>query len=224
MSRCVTARRRVGPRPALTRLPRDRDAGDLGEAVGQEAGVGVVVREAVDVVVEGVEAGGGDDAGLAHGAAELMLHTPGLGDEVAGSGQDSADGGAEAFAEVDPDRVELGGELERRDAGGDDGVHEAGAVHVHRESVAARDLGDLRDAREGPDRAAAHVRGLLDGDDARAGVMIDVARADGGLDLLGGDDAALAVERADLGAGQRGRAGDLVVTGVGAAGGSGGGS
>ena len=46
------------------------DAGDLGQALGQAARVGVVLGQAVDVVVERVDAGGGDDAGLAHRAAE----------------------------------------------------------------------------------------------------------------------------------------------------------
>src|SRR5215207_8229153 len=51
----------------------DADAGDLGQAMGQQLGVGVVLGQAVDVVAQGVDAGGGDDAGLTHGPAELVF-------------------------------------------------------------------------------------------------------------------------------------------------------
>ena len=40
------------------------------DGVGEDAGIGVIFGEAVDVVIQGVERAGGDDAGLAHAAAE----------------------------------------------------------------------------------------------------------------------------------------------------------
>ena len=70
------------------------DAGDLGKPLGQMAGVGVVLGQALDVVIERVQAGGGDDPGLAHGAADLLLDPPGLVDEVAASPASTAPTGA----------------------------------------------------------------------------------------------------------------------------------
>ena len=48
----------------------DLDRGGLREALADDARVHVVVGEALDVVFERVDAGGREDAGLAHRAAE----------------------------------------------------------------------------------------------------------------------------------------------------------
>ena len=53
----------------------DRKPG-LGQTEGQPLRARVVVGEPVDVVVERVDARGGDDPGLAHRAAEEVLEAP----------------------------------------------------------------------------------------------------------------------------------------------------
>ncbi len=60
----------------------DADPLDFGQAPGQKLGVGVVFGQTLDVVFQGVNSSGGDDARLAHGPAELGLPAPGLADEV----------------------------------------------------------------------------------------------------------------------------------------------
>src|SRR5215472_9428547 len=119
-------------------------------------------------MLEGIDAGGGDDPGLAHGAAPLLLEAPGLSDEVAAAREGGTHGRAQTLGEVDPDCVEgLGIGL-----GGDTALHnrieKPCAVHVELEPEVARGLRDILDALEGPDRAATEVRGLLDLDEARA--------------------------------------------------------
>ena len=55
-------------------LDVDGEARAGAEALCQPAGVGVVVGEALDVVVERVDAGRRDDARLPHAAAEQLAH------------------------------------------------------------------------------------------------------------------------------------------------------
>ena len=55
-------------------------AGRGADGVGEDAGVGVIFGQAVDVVLERVERAGGDDAGLAHAAAECFAMAAGLAD------------------------------------------------------------------------------------------------------------------------------------------------
>jgi hypothetical protein len=78
------------------------DPGDLRQTPRQRPGVGVIVRQPVDVVVERVNAGGGANAGLPHRAAKPLLPAPDLVDETARAGDGSADRGAEAFGEIEP--------------------------------------------------------------------------------------------------------------------------
>src|SRR5690349_24328036 len=59
------------------------DAGNLRKSARQRAGVGVILRQPVDMMVERVGAGGGANAGLAHRSAESLLPAPDLIDEVA---------------------------------------------------------------------------------------------------------------------------------------------
>ena len=59
--------------------------------------MGVVVDQAVDVVIERVERAGGDDAGLAHAAAERFAMSPRLADQIHWSAEGGPDGRAQAF-------------------------------------------------------------------------------------------------------------------------------
>ena len=172
----------------LDPLHVDGEARNLGQPLGEAAGVGVVLAEALDVVAQGVDPAGRDDPGLAHRAAEGLLVAPGLLDEGAGAGQRRADRRAQALGEVDPGRIEPPGEVGRLDPGGDDRVHQAGAVHVDRKTPAMGDVADLAHRRQRPDRAAAGVAGVLDRDEARRRRVAGV-RADRRLDLGAGEDA-----------------------------------
>src|SRR5437868_1667483 len=69
----------------------DRHAVDLCQPFRQQARVLVVLRQPLHVVVEGVEAGCGHNAGLAHRASPHLLVAPGLVDQVARSDEHRAD-------------------------------------------------------------------------------------------------------------------------------------
>ena len=57
----------------------------------------MIFCKSVNVVVEGVQCTGGDDAGLAPAAAECFAMTPRLANEVGGAAECGADRGAEPF-------------------------------------------------------------------------------------------------------------------------------
>ena len=71
------------------------------------------------------------------------------------------------------------------DAGGDDSVHQAGAVHVGDEAGFVGGFGDVVELTDGPDAAAAEVGSLFDLDHALGGAL-RVFRADGFADGVGG--------------------------------------
>src|SRR5207244_5352804 len=119
----------------------DRESGG-GEALAEPPGAGMVVREAVDVVVERIDARGRDDPRLAHRTAEEVLEPPRLPHPLARAGDQRAERAAEPLREAERDRVEATGDLGRRDPGRDRGVHEAGSVEVQMEVALAAHLGD----------------------------------------------------------------------------------
>ncbi len=66
----------------------------------------MIVGQAVDVVIQGVEAGGGDDPGLAHRPSQSLLVPAGPGDRLpALAGQEPADWGAEPLGQAKGDRI-----------------------------------------------------------------------------------------------------------------------
>src|SRR5260370_29222887 len=68
---------------------------DLRQPSRQRAGVGVIVGEPVDVMVEPVNSSSSANAGLAPPTAEALLPAPDLVDEFAGAADDGADRRAE---------------------------------------------------------------------------------------------------------------------------------
>jgi hypothetical protein len=73
------------------------DAIDLRQPPCQRAGVGMIVGEAVDVMVERRDAGRGANAGLPHRSAEALFPAPDVIDEGVRSRDNAADRRAEAF-------------------------------------------------------------------------------------------------------------------------------
>ena len=160
-------------------------------------GVVVILREAVPIVLERIERRGGDDAGLAHRAAQHLFLAPGFLDEVLRAGQRGADRRAQALGVVEPQRVGAGGVILRAGAGFDSGVAQAGAVHVDGEAGIVRDLGHAPQRFDRPDRAEAAVRRVLDRHQPRARGVAAVGVAKRRLHLVGGEHAIWAVQHAD---------------------------
>ena len=80
----------------------DGDAGNLREAAGERAGIGMIVGEPVDMMIERVEAGSGANTALTHRASETLFPAPDFINERIRSGDHSPDRCAEALADVDP--------------------------------------------------------------------------------------------------------------------------
>src|SRR5690606_37633690 len=109
----------------------DGNAGDLTQAGSEQLGVGVVLGQALDVVLQRVDARRGDDPGLAHRPAEHVLVAPRPLHRLPISGQHGADRAAEALGEVDPDSVDVLAPDLGRDTASYDGVQQAGTVQVN---------------------------------------------------------------------------------------------
>src|SRR3546814_19268083 len=82
------------------------------------------------MMLQRIDAGGGDDAGLAQRAAHTLLPGPGFEDQFPAAGEDRAEWTSEPLAEVEPEGIEGFGEIQGGHAGRDDGVEDARAVHV----------------------------------------------------------------------------------------------
>src|SRR4029453_11598046 len=191
-------------------------AGQAGQALGEPPGVGVILGQALHVWAERVPAAGRDDAGLAHGAAHLLLASPRLVDELVRAGERRAHRSAESLGEVDPHRIEGRRIVARRDPAGDDRVHEARAVHVGGQTVTARHRGHRLDAGHRPDRAAAVIARLLHPEQPGPGRM-PRARTDGRLHRGGVELTARPLDRAHVDPGEGGRPARLGIDRVSAA-------
>ena len=97
----------------------------------QQPGVGVVLGEPVDVVVEGVRRPGREDAHLPHPAPEPLAPDPRLGDGGFRPDEHRADRGAEPLGEAHGQHVDLGAVRRQRRARGHVRVPEPRAVQVH---------------------------------------------------------------------------------------------
>ena len=119
----------------------------------------VILGEPSDVVIEGVQARGRQQPGLAHRSTECVATRPRASDERIGPREQRAHRAAEALAQAHADAVSHARQLGQLAARGDVGVPQPRAVHVDGPSLRSRDRGDLsgwlRTAR--PDRPRARA-------------------------------------------------------------------
>src|SRR5436305_607996 len=102
----------------------------------------MVLREALDMMLEGVQRAGRRDACLTHAAAKQLAYAARLHDQLARPGECRANRRSQALAEADGDRIEVPGPLPGGDVGGDNGVPQARAVEVQGEVVLAGPAAD----------------------------------------------------------------------------------
>ena len=156
--------------------PVEAELLDVLEPLSEPLRVLVIAREPFHVVLQHVEAGGRDDADLAHGAAQHLAGAPGLVDEVPRAAEHRAGRGAEPLGEADRHSVEVTGDVARLDPEVDRGVEEAGAVEVLGEVELVRERLRLRKVVDGEDLAAL---GVLEAEESALRVVDVVARFDG---------------------------------------------
>ena len=87
---------------------------NLGEALGKEPGVFVILTEPLDHRLEGYDPSGRNHACLAHPTSQELSESPGPMNEFAASGDERTDGGREAFRETEHDRICPSSEFRRR--------------------------------------------------------------------------------------------------------------
>jgi hypothetical protein len=170
----------------------------------------VVVREATDVVLERVHARGGDDAGLAHGAAEDVLLAPGAFDQRARPGEEGAERAPEPLRQAERDSVETRGDLGGIHVERHGRVQEPRPVEVHRDPDLACRRHHGLERVERPDPASRVVVGVLEREHRDPLVGGLRARLAGLAHLLGHDPAGDASEADRHQPGVGGRAAVLV--------------
>ena len=109
------------------------------DGLRQFEGSYVVVGQALDVVVERVESGSGEDACLPHAAAEHLAPAVGFIDRRSVRNQQGSNGCAQSFGEADCDAVEIADHPGRLGTGGHNGVEDASSIEV---SAAIVGVGD----------------------------------------------------------------------------------
>ena len=105
------------------------------DAGGQAGRVGMILGETVDVMLERVQAGGRENSGLTHPAADRLAHAPRLVDERTGAAQDRAHRCAETLRQADRHLIGAVGECARLDVERNRSVEQARAVEVNGETV-----------------------------------------------------------------------------------------
>src|SRR5829696_5682502 len=137
----------------------------------EPAGPCVVVGEAVDVVLERVDARRRDDPGLPHRAAEEVLHPPRGDHQLGGPGDDGAERTPETLREAERHGVEAPAVLRGGKPRCDRRVEQPRPIEVDADAELARRRDERVDLVERPDAAARAVVRVLDRDDPRARVV-----------------------------------------------------
>ena len=132
------------------------------QTLGEPAGVGVVVGEALDVVIERDRPGRGDDPRLAHRTAEEMLVPAGLRHRAPSIRRERAQRAAEALREAERHRVELAAVVGGGNAARNRRVHQPRTVEMDREPVLRASAQTSRNEVERPDLPPPAVVGVLE--------------------------------------------------------------
>ena len=181
------------------------EAVDVGQPLGQAAGILMVFGQPVHHAVQGHQPGGGQDTGLAHAATHHLAPSMGLFDEIFGAHQHRTHRAAQGLGQAEADIVHVAGQFLGRDLQGHGGVEDARAVQVHRHAGLMGHVADGLGVGGGHHHAAAPVMGVLKAEHGGGGEM-GVALGPDGAGHVVWVDAALGVvgHQAGLGSGQGG--------------------
>ncbi len=139
------------------------------------------------------DAGGGQDARLAHAAAQHLAGAAGAVDEILVTAQQGTHGGAQPLGQAKGHRVDVLGQLAHVYAQGHAGVKDPSAIQVYLEPVLVGDLAYRGEIVRGDGGPTAVIVRVFQGDEPAMGVMgvvgphrgLDVVEADGAVRLVG---------------------------------------
>src|ERR1700675_2415558 len=166
-------------------------AGNSRDALGRVTRVGVVLMQARRRMFEGQKARSGNDANLAHSAAEHFAIDAGALDKFAGAEDHGPDRSAEAFREAEHHGINFLGHVGDVVAERSRSVKDACAVQVHFQAECVGTIADFVHAGRGINGATGHVAGIFQTDKGGLRVVINFG-PDGGFDLVPGKDAVVA--------------------------------
>src|SRR5207248_946611 len=106
------------------------------QSIGQTRGVAVIDCQALDVVLERVQSGGGEHTGLAHRAAEDLARAPRTRDELAAANEQRSRRRAETLREAARHGIEARAERFHAGAEMDRGVEDSRAIEMRGEAAA----------------------------------------------------------------------------------------
>src|SRR5216683_360044 len=177
---------------ALHRREIEKHALYAGQPLRDEPGIGMILWQPRQIVLERVEPRGGDDAGLAQRAAEHAPRAHSALDIGHPPGDDAADRAAEPLRQGDGNEVERRRQLDKRAVGGGHHIEQPGAIEVTGDAKLSRGAADRLDIALRKDDAAAAIMRVLDRHQ-RGRREDDMARRlVGGAEILGGEKAAAA--------------------------------
>ena len=137
------------------------NSGERGDLLGEKAGIRVVLGEAFDVVLQGIESGAGDNSGLSEGSAHQLTASASMVDCFLISHEDGPKGAAKTLREANGNRIDWGSQLADRVALGDLGVENARAIQVDAQLFLPSPITNFLKFREWPSGTASQVRGVL---------------------------------------------------------------
>ena len=132
------------------------------EARRQPLRARVVLGEAVDMMVERVQAGRGQNADLAHAAAPALARAARLLDDLGVAHQNGADGAAQPFREAHHDGVGARRPLGQRHTTGDTRIPQARAIEMNAHAALTRRGGRCLHHSERHHDAPSVVEGVLE--------------------------------------------------------------
>ena len=185
----------------------------LRQPLGNPPGVGVVIRQAVEMMVECVDAGRAENARLAHRTARHAPVAYRPVDQRARTGEQRAAGRAQSLGQRDRDQIERRGERRAGAPARHRSVPKPRAVEKTRHVAFARGCAQALDFALVEDDAAGAIVGVLDFDQRRRRIDRMTARFHR-RDEFGDAEDAAGADFGELHAGVGGRRAGLVPDGV----------
>lgn len=176
---------------ALDMLWIDRDCWNLLKFSGQALRIIVVVLQSSDMVIERIDAGRGEDAGLPHGAAVHAAKPSRFVDQRGIIRKEQRAGGcSQPFREADGHGFKVLRVSRRRQGRRSDSVEQPRTVQMHGDTVGGRHSTDAFDCRQRIDGPAAGIVRVLEADERGLNAVL-VFGTDCGFDVFGPHEATI---------------------------------